>query len=44
MVTVDLVYGMDKISSDQQDGDPDTGIPADRQFELVEAAAERLAA
>ena len=43
MVTIDLVYGMDKITSDQQDGDPDNGIPADPQFELVEAAAKRLA-
>jgi hypothetical protein len=43
MVTVDLLYGMDKISSDQQGGDPDSGVPADRQFDLVKAAAKRLA-
>lgn len=43
MVTVDLIYGMDKISSDQQGGDKDNGVPADRQFDLVEAAAKRLA-
>jgi len=43
MVTVDLVYGMDKITSDQQGGDPDNGVPADRQFDLVKAAAQRLA-
>jgi hypothetical protein len=43
MVIVDLLYGMDKITSDQQGGDPDNGVPADRQFALIEAAAKRLA-
>ena len=43
MVTVDLVYGKDKNTSDQQGGDPGTGAPADRQFDLVKAAAQRLA-
>lgn len=44
MITVDLVYGMDKITSDQPGGDPDSGVPADRQFALIEAAASRLTA
>lgn len=42
MVTVEIVYGNEKHTSYQQGGDPDTGIPEDVQFQLVEAAAKRL--
>lgn len=43
MITVEVIFGTEYHDSDLPGGDPDTGLPANIQFGLIDAAAERLA-
>ena len=42
MLTVEVIYGDEYLASDQPGGDPATETPANVQFGLVRAAADRL--